>query len=391
MSTPGLSVRVGDQTKANGHSARAGRFGSLRARLLLALCSILLLIAFLEGVTRIAVLLAYGQQDKGFHHIFTYETFLVARTNERFRFTYAPKVDHFRILILGGSTADNLSRMSPEFYARVFEKLTNKPLEVINFAQAGSISSQELVMLARYGLRVEPDLVIAIDGVNDIVGMTKGMPPGIPYTDAYVQLAMNHPFLNAVVTVAQRSQFVNALRKLKERREEKALQLNANAVSLAVAEYITNQSAMATVADGIGAKFVTVLQPYIHLRKTNTPNERALRAMTNYAYRKKFMTDVLSSLSTQLSRRDRGPSAAFIDSTSFCDESTKDCFVDEAHLTFHGNELLLLHIANELDRTWRGALSQGSRRSVDVQRVEAGSNRDELRGAIEAIGGRARR
>ena len=72
--------------------------------------------------------------------------------------------------------------------------------------------------------------------VVDIVAMTKGLPPGIPYTDAYVQMAMNHPFLNAIVAVAQHSQFVNALRKLKERREEKALQSDANAVSLAIAE-----------------------------------------------------------------------------------------------------------------------------------------------------------
>jgi hypothetical protein len=317
----------------------------------LSLCSILLLIALLEGVTRVAVLVKYGQQDKGFYHIFSYETFLVSRSNERFLFTYAPKTDRFRILIIGGSTADQLSGMSQEFYARLFATLTNKPVEVINFAQAGNISSQELVMLARYGLRLEPDLVIAIDGVNDIVSMTKGMPPGIPYTDAYVQLAMNHPFLNAIVNVARHSQFVNALRKLSERREEKAQQSDANAVSLAIAEYIANHSAMAAVANGIGAKFVTVLQPYIHLRQTNTANERALRAMTNYAYRKKFMTEVLSRLRAELLRQDRGANATFIDSTSACDRSTEDCFVDEVHLTFHGKELLLLHIANELHRS----------------------------------------
>jgi hypothetical protein len=361
MSTSGLSDRVGDHEKAAGHLARAGRFGSLRARLVLSLSSILLLIAVLEGVTRIAVLLKYGKHDHGFYHVFSYETFLGARTNERFRLAYAPKADRFRILILGGSTANQLSGMPQESFAPLSARLTTKSVEVINFAQGGSISSQELIMFARYGLRLEPDLVIVIDGINDIVAMTKGMPPGVPYTDAYVHLAMNRPFLNAIVTVVRHSQFVNAFRKLNERRQERALQLDANAVNLVIAEYIANHSAMAAIANGIGAKFVTVLQPYIHLRQTNTANEKALPAIANYAYRKEFMTDVLSRLRAELSSQERRANASFIDSISVCDRSTEDCFVDEAHLTAHGNRLLLLHIANSLDHSLATSPAQRSK------------------------------
>jgi hypothetical protein len=327
-----------------------GRFGSLRARLLLSLSSILLLVALLEGGTRLAVLLKYGHHDRGFHHVFKYETFLIARSNERFLQPRAPKSERFRILILGGSTADQLYGLPEDYYDGIFQGVTTKKVEVINLAQPGSITSQELVMLALYGLRAEPDLVLAIDGVNDIVTATKGLPPGIPYTDAYVQLAMNHPFLNAFVSLARHSQFVNVLRKLNERREEKTLQSDPNAVKPAIAEYMTNHSAMAAIANGIGAKFVTVLQPYIHLRQTNTKKETALRAMTNYAYRKEFMTHAMSSLRADLLQQKRRVNAAFIDSTPFCDESTEDCFVDEAHLTGPGKHRLLLLIANSLSQ-----------------------------------------
>ncbi len=351
MSTSVSSDQADGGKKPAGQAARPGRFNSLGAQLVLSFTIVLLVVVTLEGAARAAVLFMYGRQDKGFHHVFSYETFLVARSNERFLLAHAPKAGRFRILILGGSTADQLEGVSQEYYARLFGKLTSKAIEVINFAQAGSISSQELVMLARYGIRLEPDIVIAVDGVNDIVTTTKGLPPSTPYTDAYVQLAMNRPFLNALVAIGRGSQLVNVFRKLSERRNEKALQAEPQAISLAVAEYIANHSTMAAIANGIGTRFVTVLQPYIHLRQTNTANEKALSAMTNYVYRKGFMTDALSGLRAELSRQERRQNAAFIDSTPACDDSTEDCFVDEVHLTGHGKQMLLNLIANGFGQT----------------------------------------
>ncbi len=295
-----------------------------------------------------AVLVKYGRHDKGFHHVFTYETFLIARSNERFQVRHEPKGDQFRILILGGSTADQLWGMPKDLYSELFGKLTTKRLEVLNFAQAGSITSQELIMLARYGLRIEPDLVIAIDGVNDIVTVSKGSPPGVPYTDAYVQLAMNKPFLNAIVSVASTFTVRQRAQKARRTAEEKALQANAQSVDLAISEYLANHAAMASIANGVGARFVSVLQPYIHLRQVNTPSEKALRTMANYAYRKEFMTDALSKLRGELVRQKRAANASFVDSIPVCDGSTDDCFVDEAHLTGRGKTLLLTLIADGL-------------------------------------------
>jgi hypothetical protein len=320
----------------------------LQLQLVLGLGTIVALIVLLEGGARLAVLYRYGRHDTGFHHIFKYEPFLVAQSNERFLMPYAPKSDRFRILILGGSTANGLADVSREFYSKIFAKLTTKPVEVINFAQPGFISSQELIMLARYGFRVEPDLVIVLDGVNDIRTMTKGRSPGIPYTNAWVETAVNRPFLNALLAIGRHSQFLNVLRKLEERREERAMQLDARALDFAIAEYLTNHSAMEAMARGLGAKFVTALQPYIHLRRVNTANELALPVMTNYAYRREWLTEAMRRLRTELWRHARGANAAFIDSTSAFDNSTDDCFVNEVHLTGQGEKLLLIHIANEL-------------------------------------------
>ena len=326
------------------------RFNSLRVEIILALFSVLFTIACIEGGSRFVVFLKYGHQNQGFHHVFKYETFLVTRTNERFLQSYPPKVDRFRILILGGSTADQFSSLSQEAFAQVFSGFTTEPIEVINFAQGGFISSQELVMFARYGVRLKPDLVIVIDGANDIISMTKNMPAGIPYTDAFVQLAMNHPFLNALIALGRHSQFVNILRKLGERKIERSLQSDDRAVNLVISEYLTNHKLMQAMAYGVGTRFVSVLQPYLHLREEITAKEKTLLSISNYAYRKEFMMKTLRRFGSELSHQKRDGNAYFVDSTTAFDSSTEDCFVDEVHLTERGKALFLQHLVKQLHR-----------------------------------------
>ena len=194
--------------------------------------SVLLTAAVLETAARVAVSIKYGNHNQGFWNELTYATFINTRANTRFLQTYASKQDQFRILILGGSAADNMGGSDSTnrwgiplaTYSEKFVPFTKRRIEVINFGQPGHITSQEMVMFALYGVHVKPDLVLVIDGANDIVEITKGMPPGIPYTDQYVQMAMNHPFLNALLEPLRHSQFVNVLIKLQERRVERTIQ-----------------------------------------------------------------------------------------------------------------------------------------------------------------------
>ena len=111
-------------------------------------------------------------------------------------------------------------------------------------------------MLAHYGIRVEPDLVIAIDGANDVASMLRGIRPGIPYTDVYVRLAMEHPFLNAFAAIGRYSQFLNAFRKLGERLPKRPLRSDAKAADGMITEYLRNQDSMEAMSRGINAKFV---------------------------------------------------------------------------------------------------------------------------------------
>ena len=118
-----------------------------------------------------------------------------------------------------------------------------------------------------------------------------------------------------------------------------------------ITEYLRNRAAMAAMAEGIGARFVTVLQPYIHLRKTLTANEKTLPSMSNYAYRDEFMKMAMRRLRSELAQQGLGNNAIFIDGTTAFDQANEDCFIDEVHLTRRGNELLLQHITDGLSQT----------------------------------------
>jgi hypothetical protein len=154
-------------------TARRSAFTPLRGMVVLCVLSVLVLIIALEIGARVAVYLSYGKQDHGFHHVFTYEPYLGTRTNERFRAAYPAKGDAFRVLVLGGSVANHLAAVPEHVVRDIFAQVTPRRLEVLNFAQSGHTAAQEAIMLAIYGLRVEPDLIVAVDGANDLVAMTK--------------------------------------------------------------------------------------------------------------------------------------------------------------------------------------------------------------------------
>jgi hypothetical protein len=159
---------------------------------------------------------------------------------------------------------------------------------------------------------------------------------------------MNHPLLNGFFAMVRHSQFLNVVRKMHERREEIAAQTDTAALDHAVSEYLTNHDTMEAMARGIDARIVAVLQPYIHLRRTITSRERALRVMKNYAYRKDFMSGAMTRLREDMAARTRRPHARFVDGTIAFDGSTEECFVDEVHLTRRGGVLLLRHVAAAL-------------------------------------------
>ena len=76
--------------------------------------------------------------------------------------------DNFKIAILGGSTSDSdlyWYRSWPEIF---YEKYCRENISIFNGAMAGYNSAQELIKLMRDVVHLKPNLLIVLNGINDI-------------------------------------------------------------------------------------------------------------------------------------------------------------------------------------------------------------------------------
>jgi lysophospholipase L1-like esterase len=107
-------------------------------------------------------------------------------------FTFDKGDDVFRIIIFGGSfvwgtgaiydeetIAGHLQRMLNENYKE-------KKFEVINGGETGYVLTQERILFVEEGIFFSPDLVIFLDGINNLWVVYKNLPAGFPgHYEAY--------------------------------------------------------------------------------------------------------------------------------------------------------------------------------------------------------------
>jgi lysophospholipase L1-like esterase len=82
--------------------------------------------------------------------------------------------DRFRVVVLGGSVAWGLGSTADErtvagwLQAELRARLPGRDLEVVNAGQPGFVSGQELLLFHRSLAALAPDLVLLLDGYNDV-------------------------------------------------------------------------------------------------------------------------------------------------------------------------------------------------------------------------------
>jgi hypothetical protein len=306
------------------------------------LALLVLVFAVGEGAVRLAIYARYGDANRGTGEQLDYAPYVMSLG--------APQVleapprkprGTYRVLLIGSSTA---AEFRTEELETAFEPLVG-PVEALNFAQPGYIINQELVMLALYGLEIAPDLVLSIDGVMDLVAMTKTGRPDVPYVSEQIDLAVHQPNVFALSRAFKSSQLVNAIRKLRERRLELARQDDAELIDATIDNYVRGVTKMSQLARSVGAEHIAVLQPYLHLRETPPPTEVGLSK--NYTYRREFMGGSLRRMERAMSQATRPAGTVFVSGLPvFDDVGDVQCFRDGAHLTEAGRSQLLVAVAN---------------------------------------------
>jgi hypothetical protein len=299
-----------------------------------------LVLGGLEAAARVYVWKKYGDQLHGMNWKFMYEPYIQTRTDDRLHQDVPPKSDAFRILVIGGSTA---SLIPDDLLADAFQSKLNRKVEVINMGQGAFIMNQERITLMLHGMHLKPDLLITLNGANDIVTASKTLRPGITYSNDFIALGVNRPVVNGLLGMIRNSQLLNCVNKLRERQIEGKAQVNEGLLADTVMHCQEALHSIATIAKGMDIPYAMVLQPYIHLRSGLKDDERELADA--FAYRGEYMAKGIRTLSEVLPETEFPGEVFMIDGTKAFDAVEGQCFVDEVHLSEFGNEKLVDYIA----------------------------------------------
>lgn len=325
--------------------------------MLLALAVVVLVIVVVELGTRLVIHMTYGPNVKKKIWTCNYEPYVLHLSSrwdkknwrEFFEKSRSGEKRHYRILLLGGSTAQ---ACPAEIIEEAFRPLIGEQVEVVNLAQVAYLIRQDAIMLLLYGSLLRPDLIISLDGANDLVNVTKTKRPGVHWNAEYVEYAVNHPVRNALRMLANNSKFIHALLKLRERSSEIAGQQDAERFARMMEIYLQSADSMAVLSQGFGAQYVCVLQPYLFLRKSLPEGEQVLAR--GYAYRRQFMIHSLGHLDAGLSRHVFPAPAYYVSALAAFDATDTQCFYDEVHLTLDGYRALWNYVVRQLrDRGFR--------------------------------------
>lgn len=337
----------------------------LWAKFALIVIPVTLVLVCLEGAARLYVWKVYGSQSHGMNWKFTYEPYILTRTDERLHEVIPPKSDRFRVLVIGGSTANLLPKDRLE---AVLGDQLDRDVEVINYGQGAYILNQERITFLLHGVQLEPDMLITLNGANDLVTASKTLGPGIAYADGFIRLGVERPVLNGVLGLVRNSQFINCVNKLRERSVEGKAHGNEAIVAQTVEHCEEALRSMAYTAKGMGIPHFMFLQPYIHLKANLSDEERAVAEA--YAYRGEYTAKGFRALSQHLSEASFPDNAHFIDATIAFDDVDEICFIDEVHLTPEGNDALI----NFMSRTIAATLADTPSMAPEIEQAGIGAD-----------------
>jgi len=226
------------------------------------------------------------------------------------------------VLLLGGSTAAGfpLKVLQKAFDDAFPERL----FKIINFAHAGYIARQELVVAAVWGIQLKPDLLISLDGANDLINRLREDKAGTFYLDQTYRLALQRPFLSPFVEILRHSQFRNGLSRLFARKNVKGFDECKDSISI----FIEAQHSLNIIAKGIGAKRLMILQPFHSYKKPLTKNEAAF---THYKFREKVVIKLYDALDVEMRTLSQRDEVLYIDGRFIYEGMKEDIFTDDVH------------------------------------------------------------
>jgi lysophospholipase L1-like esterase len=290
----------------------------------------------LEFGARIFIKIKLGDQNAGLPMInknLEYKPFVMYGENWDLIFNeFNKKLDrnNFNVLLIGGSTAES-------FPEKILEKsLQNKisqKVKVFNAGYGGYISTQELILLTRYAYKLNPDLIININGANDIIhSLKKNVEPGTFYLNNTYNLYLTKPLLGPIFKILQSSQLYNAITRLTERKEVNDYRVTDYAEHLNV--YIENILSMSIFCDGLGIKYLNILQPHVIFKNIKHNNEKRFTLLN---YRNEIVKKMYKEIKDRTFKNKKLINN-FLDSTNIFENNSEHIFSDDVHFIRNHNK-----------------------------------------------------
>src|SRR5262249_10900794 len=121
-----------------------------------------------------------------------------------------------RVLLVGGSTAARFPlAMLEDALGQAFAR---QQFEVINAAWGGYEARQEVVVASVWGPTLAPQLLVSLDGANDLSHRLRVTKPGTFYLSQTYDLYLSRPILAPFAYVLAQSQLYNSFVRLAQRR-----------------------------------------------------------------------------------------------------------------------------------------------------------------------------
>jgi len=324
-------------------------------RIVLVNIAILLVLAFaVEALARVAIAMTRDSATAGLQERtlnLEYEPFVMFGPGWDRQLVEPPNDGVPTVMLVGGSTAQGFA---PEILERAIARRFG-PVRVVNAAYGGYNVRQEVVTAALWASRLKTQVLVSLDGQNDLEHRLRVPEAGRFFLDPTYRLYLTRPWLAPVAYLASQSQAVNALSRLAARRRVGAAAEYADAIPI----YLEGQHALTIIARGLGASRLMVLQPFAAFKQPLAAEERAFTA---YAYREPVMRALYEQTAAGLAQLAHRDGAAFLDARPLFNGIDEAIFTDDVHFrTRRGYEEIARAIASALPDDALGAARGAAR------------------------------
>lgn len=298
-----------------------------------------------------------------------------------------------RIIITGGSASISWNigeacTLDNHLYKLFAKHYPNKKVRIFNLGNGAWKSFQELIAIQLYGLKLQPDLIIAFDGFNDIQH-SYSMPIDQPYTNHAETAFKKYQYwvLGRVSELFKTLKIVKALKdpsilpvgmvgrakahiihsapefaaaaKPGQLATQMHYPLDLSAIKNrtdfdpynqeAVNFYLSNEHLLGKAAGSVNAKLMVVLQPILYLKTPLSPSEQT--SLESYAASVNFVVQGYERMKEGLQKlAQEENNIIFYDMSNAFKHQSHSFFGDYCHFSAEGYEIVANQLFTEIEK-----------------------------------------